>query len=166
VSHAARIYNVNALHSCARMRESASMQAGRAGRREHIRTHTRGRITHKASSHYRPRATRYTLVKSRKQMPSRLREGDDADTVVRGFYTYGGSLMKRGQLCQHRRGLSRRRCPCAPTPSSLPFSVSVINTPMTAQDGSILPRPVHESILLEAAGRRVSFTDSILMESR
>lgn len=23
------------------------------------------------------------------------------DTVVRGFYTYGGSLMKRGQLCQN-----------------------------------------------------------------
>lgn len=41
------------------------------------------------------------------------------DTVVRGFYTYGGSLMKRGQLCQPRRGLSRRRPPVDGGPPTL-----------------------------------------------
>lgn len=35
-------------------------------------------------------------------MPARPEGGKvpARDTVVRGFYTYGGSLMKRGQLCQ------------------------------------------------------------------
>jgi len=59
--------------------------------------------------------------------------------------------------------------PRQPAPSSLPFSV--IKTPMTAQDGSVLsaeagPRLARiESILSEAADCRVSFVDSILMES-
>jgi len=66
---------------------------------------TRG--IHKLSSHYRsPRNTLYACKTAKTNAVPTTRTlrtmvmCPGPDTVVRGFYTYGESLMKRGQLCQ------------------------------------------------------------------
>lgn len=59
------------------------------------------------------------------------------DIVVRGFYTYGESLMKRGQLCQLGADYlvegPRRRCPFAAVGCRRFRSSPVINSPMAVE---------------------------------
>lgn len=107
----------------------------------------RYRRVHKLSLHYRfPRNTLYACkpaktnaVPTTGMLRRRLYAPGPRgpDTVVRRFYTYGGSLMKRGQLCQPGadylvEGL-RRRCPFAAVGCRRFRSLSVVNSPMTAK---------------------------------
>lgn len=140
VSHATRICNVNACIP-ARGRAKVRVCISRKDAGEPVPRETEKcciswvratyahiyRRVHKLSSHYRsPRNTLYpckivktNAVPTTKMLRRRLYTPGprDLDTVVRGFYTYGGSLMKRGQLCQPGADYlvegPRRRCPFA-----------------------------------------------------
>lgn len=153
MSHATRIYNVNALHTCARKCEYAYRGRRRPGERKVLHqlsacgVHAYARIyrrVHKLSSHYRsPRNTLYACKTAKTnavpttRMLRRRLYARGLDTVVRGFYTYGGSLMKRGQLCQPGADYlvegPRRRCPFATVGRRRFRSPPVINSPMAAR---------------------------------